>query len=114
MLFFFLGCNELVLGNIYGVGRRDSNTSILSLYMLSMRFEFSLFMLGSKFFSRRFSEVFQILVRFSIINSFYEYDIIGNIFMYGNVFGYSRRLSEFSNSNISNMVVQFFKIYLGS
>lgn len=108
------GRNELVPGNIYGVGRRDSNTSTLSSYMSSMRSESSPFMPGSKFSSRRSSEASQISARLSITNSPYEYDITGNIPMHGNVPGHSRRSSESSNSNISNMAAQFSKTHLGS
>ena len=108
------GRNELVPGNIYGVGRRDSNTSTISSYMSSMRSEASPFMPGSKFSSRRSSEASQISARLSITNSPYEYDITGNIPMHGNVPGHSRRSSESSNSNISNMAAQFSKTHLGS
>ncbi|XP_061181407.1 zinc finger protein GLI4-like [Saccostrea echinata] len=105
--------NELVPGNIYGVGRRDSNTSTISSYMSSMRSETSPFNPGSKFSSRRSSEASQISARLSITNSPYEYDITGNLPMHMQQ-GHSRRSSESSNSNISNMAAQFSKTHLGS
>nr|ALS19759.1 gli [Terebratalia transversa] len=87
----------------YQGSRRDSNSTISS-YMSSLRSDASPFPF-SKFSSRRSSEASQVSARLSIINSPYEYDIMGNMPHH------SRRSS---NGSINNMTAQMQQARLNS
>ncbi|KAK3585051.1 hypothetical protein CHS0354_009901 [Potamilus streckersoni] len=95
-------------GMLFPGSRRDSTTSTLSSYLSSMRSENSPYPFGSAS-SRRSSEASQMSNRFSITNSPYEYDIMGNR---PNML-HTRQSSE-SNSNMSNIADQLQKAHLGS